>query len=144
MALAAQIATDVRHGEVVFFAIIEVMAAPTAHTTVEESYTGVYGQRHLELAIVAGCFFFIGHADRMVGHIAPPSHFLSATFVFSGYRSGYVIVATKASIGFRVYAPDKFTVILASKLLFACIQMSLGRKLPVGAFSGTVSGSLMA
>ncbi len=96
MALAAQIATGRRNGEMVFLAVIEVMATPAAHTPVEESYTSIHGKRHLELAMVARCPPCVGHADRMVGHVSPPSHFLRTALVFPGYHSGYVIVATQA------------------------------------------------
>ena len=131
MALAAQIAPGRRNGEIVLVAVIEVMATPAAHTPIEESYTGIHGKGHIKLAMVAGCPSCICHADGMVGHIAPPSHFLSGALVFPEYHSGYVIVATKASIGFRVNVAGKLPAVFERKLAFVSRQVGLGRKLPV-------------
>jgi hypothetical protein len=107
------------------------MTAPAAYAPVEESYTGVHGERHIELTMVAGCLSCIGHPYRMVGHVAPPSHFLSAALIFSGYHSGYVIVATEARKGFEIDTAGGLSVIFGRTLAFINAQMSFGRKLPV-------------
>lgn len=143
MALSAQIASGRRNGQIVLLAVIEIMATPAAHTPIDEPDAAIHRKRHIELARVARSLPCIGHADRMIGHAAPPSSFLCGAFVFSGYYSGYVIVATKAVKGFRVHAADKLAAVFERTLAFVCPQVGLGRKLPVYAFSTSVSGSLM-
>jgi len=139
MALAAQLAAGRRNGEMDLLAVIEVMATPAAHTSVEESYTGIHGKRHLELAMVARCRSCVGHADRMVGHVSPPPRSISGALVFSDYHSGYIIVATQAAIGFTVHASDTFVAVFGRTLAFASLQVGFGRKLPVRAFLGSSS-----
>lgn len=107
------------------------MATAAAHTPIEESYTGIYGKRHIELAKVAGCLSCIGHADGMVGHVATASHFLGIALVSLKYYSGHLIVATEAIIGFRVHAAGELVVILGRKAALASLQMGFGGKLPV-------------
>ncbi len=66
VALTAEQATGKRKGEIVFLAVIKVMAASAAYTSIEQSDAGIDGGGHIKIVTIAVCPCCIGHADRMV------------------------------------------------------------------------------